>query len=277
MQYAGHTMGVPSLNLQGAMSLFSELGFDGVEIRCAKDGQLDTETVDQAYLELIKQWSDDLELAISCLTSYYRDFVTERRDSEILALKRVVQIAYELRCPLIRLYGGTEPSPRGYSLSETWDRTVSGIRELADYAEARGICCCIETHVGSLSYSIEDSVRMVREVDRKNVGLLLDFAWVYMAGATDARSVIDLCKPYLLHCHYKDWRITSREGHVVREARLMGEGDLPWKDVLMALRESGYDATMTDEYEKYWHPDRLPDAREGMKKNLEFVRSIIDS
>ncbi len=269
-------MGVPYLNLLGAMRLFSKLGFDAIEIRCAKDGQLDTETADQACLDLIRDWSKELELPIGCLTSYYRDFVTEYRQHEIQALKRVIQIAYELGCPLVRLYGGTVPPPGGYSLSEAWDKTVTGTREVADYAAAYGVKCCIETHIGSLTYSAEDAVRLVREVNRPNVGILLDFAWVFAAGGTDARAVVKLCEPYLMHCHYKDWHITSEQDETQRQACLMGEGDIPWPELLSALRDIGYDGLMTDEYEKYWHPDELPDASEGMKKNLAFVRSIIE-
>ena len=58
MKIAGHTMGTPELNLYGAMKLFHRLGYDGIEIRCAKDGQLDTTTVDQEYLDLIKKWQE---------------------------------------------------------------------------------------------------------------------------------------------------------------------------------------------------------------------------
>lgn len=269
-------MGVPDLNLWGAMRLFSELGFDCVEIRCAKDGQLDPETVDQAYLDLVNGWSQKLHIGVGCLTSYYRDFVTDRRQSELQALKRVVQIAAELNCPFIRLYGGTDPVPCGHSRAEAWDQTVSGTQELADYAASHGVSCCIETHNGSLTYSATDAVRFVRDVDRPNVGILLDFAWVFAAGETDPVSVVELSRPYLMHCHYKDWHMSMQQGRLERDGCLMGDGDLPWRDFLTALREAGYDGLMTDEYEKYWRPDQLPDAREGMKKNLAFVRSILE-
>ena len=38
------------------------------------------------------------------------------------------------------------------------------------------------------------------------------------------------------------------------------------------VREIGYTGYVSDEYEKYWYPDDLPEPEIGMKHNLEFVK-----
>ena len=55
----------------------------------------------------------------------------------------------------------------------------------------------------------------------------------------------------------------------------MGEGSVPWPEVFAALRGVGYDGWITDEYEKYWHPE-LPEPAEGMPRNLAYVQSLLD-
>jgi sugar phosphate isomerase/epimerase len=274
MKYIGHTMGVPELTLEEAMKLFSRLGFDGIEIRCAAEGHLDTDSAEPGTINEIKRWSRTYELPVTCLTSYFKDFVTEKRSRELESLKKVIAIAEKLDTPFVRLYGGIDPPPDGWSAWESWDKTVSGIKELSQFCEEKKVLLCIETHNGSLTYTAEDAVKMIREINRPNVGILLDFAWIHFRGKESPEEAVKLCGPYIFHCHYKDWKI-GPEGS--REACLMGEGDIPWERFFRALKASGYDGSLSDEYERYWHPADLPPAESGMKKNLSFVKNHLGS
>jgi len=40
MKFAGHTMGTPDLDIFGAIDLFADIGYDGIEVRVQTDGQL---------------------------------------------------------------------------------------------------------------------------------------------------------------------------------------------------------------------------------------------
>ncbi|MFP4442037.1 MAG: sugar phosphate isomerase/epimerase family protein, partial [Spirochaetia bacterium] len=149
MKFIGHTMGVPELTLEEAMRLFSRIGFDGIEIRCAENGHLDTDSADSNTVESLRQWADSYRMPVTCLTSYYRDFITEKRFRELESLKKVISIAEKLRAPLVRLYGGIDPPPEGRSIRECWEKTVSGIQELSAHCEGKNVRLCIETHDGS--------------------------------------------------------------------------------------------------------------------------------
>ena len=276
MKMAGHTMGTPDLDLRGAMRLFSKIGYQGIEIRCAKDGQLDTTTADDAFLKLVREWRKETGIEITCLTSYFKDFVTERREAELAGLKQVVEIAAKLEVPMIRVYGGLDPVPEGYTPEQDWQRTASGIREIGILAKKHSIEICIETHNGSLTLSAADTVKMVEMVEMDNVGILFDYAWIYWAKMESPAEAVKLCAPYLRYVHYKDWLIDWDKGDTEqRQARLMGEGSVPWPEVFAALREVGYDGWITDEYEKYWHP-ALPEPADGMARNLAYVQSLLD-
>ncbi len=83
-----------------------------------------------------------------------------------------------------------------------------------------------------------------------------------------------MVKPYLFHCHVKDWIVEDKSKNKKR-SRLLGEGELPWPTVLKALLEIGYEGYISDEYEKYWYPKLLPDAEIGMKHNLEYLKGCV--
>jgi len=237
------------------------------------DGQL---WVDSYSPELGKRVRDRLEkrsLELCCLTPYFRDYVSEeKREAELTGFRQTIDMALDLGCPLVRSYGGGGV-PAGGDASLYWDRTVSGIRECAAYAADRGIKIAIETHIGSLTFSAGDTVRMVRDIEAANVGILFDFAWVDIRGEETTAEGWELARPYVLHCHVKDWAIADR-AEMDKKSSLMGEGDVPWAEFLPLVAESGFVGYMVDEYEKYWY-DHLPEASIGMRRNLEFVRRMV--
>ena len=98
MKFAGHTMGTPDLDLCASIELFASIGFDGIEVRCAGDGQIDPESISRAKLDEARAALGRTGLGVVCLTPYNRDFVTEARESELAALRRVVDIAASLNC-----------------------------------------------------------------------------------------------------------------------------------------------------------------------------------
>ena len=270
VKFSGHTMGTPELDLYGAMKLFKELGFNGIEIRCAPDGHIDTSTITLEEIYKIKRWSKDLDLKIACLTPYFRDFVTSAREKELAEMKRVIEIAHELECPNVRALGGFLPAPKGCSASQIWKATVEALRELGAFAQPLGVQLCIETHDGSLTLTAHQVRQMVDDIDMENVGILFDFSWIHWAGEESPEEAVTLCMPKIFHCHCKDWQINRTIGE--RQVRLMGEGNIPWKRVFRALQEAGYAGYLSDEYEKYWHPEELPAPQEGMKKDLEYMQ-----
>ena len=75
------------------------------------------------------------------------------------------------------------------------------------------------------------------------------------------------------HVHAKDFTRESGE----RAACLIGEGGVPWREIMGGLRESDYVGFVSLEYEKKWYPDVLPDARTGMAGCMRTLRSYLDA
>jgi L-ribulose-5-phosphate 3-epimerase len=55
----------------------------------------------------------------------------------------------------------------------------------------------------------------------------------------------------------------------------VGEGILPWREMIAELKRTGYDGWLSIEYERRWYPDLLPPAEIGMKTGADLVRRIL--
>ena len=268
-------MGTPKLNVYEAMELFREIGYDGIEVRVAADGQIDSESISDSEARKIKDSAVKLGIEVCCLTSYYKDFSSDDARGPVISnLKRVAELAAILDCPLIRVYGGMDPAPQGMWFIENWNRTVSGIQEVARYAAGFGVGICIETHIGSPTMSARDTVRLIEDVNMHNVGMLFDYAWVELAGVEKGAAAVEKAIGYMFHCHVKDWVLESRLP-LKKKSCLMGKGTVAWKEVLTELVRRGYNGYISDEYEKFWYPEELPDPEIGMKHNLEWMKDVI--
>ena len=275
IRYAGHTMGLPGYDIYRSIDFCKRIGFDAVEVRMAADGQIDSETVTDGEAAKIGAYAEKQGMDISCLNSYFRNFTDlNERPKTIAKLKRVAELAAVVKAPLIRLYGGVEPFTQDKVwFVDNWTRSVDGVREVAEYAARFGVRVCIETHVNSLTMSVRDTVRFIEDVAMPNVGMLLDYAWVEMAGVEVGAEAVRKAAGHIFHVHFKDW-VCENRFPLKKRACLMGEGTVRWPEVLTALREIGYTGYLCDEYERYWHPEELPAPEIGMKHDLEYVKKF---
>ena len=272
MRLCGHTMGTPGMDLARALSFFGEIGCQGIEVRCAGDGQLDPERADAATIAGAREAAAAAGVAFACLTPYYRNFVDPAaREGEMAGMRRSIDLAAALDCPLVRAYGGILP-PAGLSHAETWRRTVEGLREAADYAGERGVGLAIETHGGSLTLTATQAAEMARDVNRSNVGILFDYVWVNLAGEESLADAVRLCAPWIRHAHVKDCVVDRQAGKTA--PRLLGEGEIDVAGLVRALHAAGYAGYLSDEYEKYWHPE-LPQPEVGMRKNAQYLAALL--
>ena len=276
IKYAGHTMGTPGKDIYEVIKLMKEIGYDGIEVRVAKDGQIDSETVTDEEVRKIAAAAREAGMEFSCLTSYYKDFTPPAREDVIRNLKRVIEIADLLDCKCVRVYGGNEPNTRqDIWFSDFWPDTVTGVREVAKYAAQFGVNIVLETHAGSLTMSARDTIHLLDDINMNNVGMLFDYAWVELAGAETGADAVYRAAKYIKYVHIKDWKLESRLP-LKKTSCLMGEGTVNWSEVLTALKEVGYTGYISNEYEKYWHPDDLPEPETGMKHDLNYCKQYLD-
>lgn len=287
---AGHTMGTPEYTVCEAIELMRRIGADGIEI-VVQDGYrsgLPCDCGAQTLAE-IKRCAERNGIQIICLTpynSYFNSLDEPVRQREIAAIQKVIGYCGNLGARYIRIYGGNLAAGDTEKLAERRARLIESMRELGDAAAENGVTLVIENHFNTMAVSAKESAALIKEIDHPAVRILYDQANLTFTENEGYEEAVPLQQQYVAYMHVKD--LVFKEGvafsssHVARPdesernvyTRIVGEGVIPWPEILRAVKARGYDGWLSLEYERRWHPDDIPDASIGMKRSLEYLRRI---
>ncbi len=283
-------MGTPEYTVTEAISLFRRIGLEGAEI-VVQDGFLSglPTNATEAQLEEIKKCAEENNIEIVCLTPYfsrYNDPDDAARDADIAGLKRVIGYARYLNAGFIRIYAGNYPQDAADPDGEKRRRLISALRLLGDEAQNAGIRLVIENHFNTMAVSAAQTASLLSEINHPAVGALYDQVNLAFTYNEDYPEAIALQKQYIYYTHVKDLVFKSEKKFFASSdvshpddsernvlSKIVGEGIMPWKEILSCLRGAGYKGWLSLEYERRWHPEDIPDASVGMKKSAEYVRS----
>lgn len=291
MKIAGHTMGTPELTVKEAIELFSGIGMDAVEIiyqdgyKCA----LHSDTT-QAELSDLKETLQKFSMEVSCIVSYASDYNQpdlHRRKQACDDCRTCIRLASQLGAGYVRIYGGSYME--GEEDFEGKKRIlVESMRELANEAKQYGVSLVIENHFNTMATGPQITYDIVKAIDMDNVGILYDQANISFLSGEDYKKCIQIQKDKIFYVHVKDFQF-KKEGmkfsaasvsHVEEDERavitkIVGEGILPWSDIINELARVGYDGYLSLEYERRWHPMDIPTADIGMLKSAQFLEDIL--
>jgi 5-keto-L-gluconate epimerase len=142
----------------------------------------------------------------------------------------------------------------------SWRRAVVAFRELSDYALPKGIRLTLEPvnhHEVNYVFSTQDGIRMAREVDRPNFGLMLDTYHINIEDVNVYGSFRE-AKEYCWHVHYSD-----------NNRRWPGNAHIDFPGITEVLREIGYDAYVSAEIVP------LPDPDTAGRCTINYLRGFI--
>lgn len=252
MKLAFSTLGCPDFSWQDIYSMAKDLGFDGIEIRglgneiFAVRAQPFTES---QLPHTIKKLSE-LRLTIPCLSSGCCLKFADKEEENCQEITQYILLASKLGTPYVRILADLEPQPCG----EVDDEVIlTALQKLIPMAEEKGVTLLIETN-GVYS----DTVRLCRLLDQvasDAVAALWDMHHTYRFGGEKPSKTVENIGAYIKYVHIKD---SVMENGKVRY-RMMGEGDLPIDDMIMALRSINYEGYVSLEWVKRWAAD-LDDA-----------------
>ncbi len=178
---------------------------------------------------------------------------------EIQRVKGMVDIAAILGAPRMRhdITTGQKNSPKSYAALVP--QLAESVREIADYAQSKGIMTMTENH----GYFSQDSQRvelLYNTVNHPNFALLCDIGNFMCADENPAMAVARVA-PYVKYVHAKDfiWKsyndadpgegaFPTRAGNYLR-GTVIGHGNVPVKQCLHILKKAGYDGTIAIEFE----------------------------
>lgn len=247
-----------------------EMGFSCVEF---------TDIDANNYEEQLKNAQDIRKRAVSLgmeITAYTiaADFSRDDIKSEIERIKKQLHIAEILGAPIMRHDVLWKLSPNGRSFGTMLPKISAAAREVTEYAQTLGIKTCTENH-GTIA---QDSYRMEAlfdAVNHPNYGILVDMG-NFVCADEDPLSAVSRLAPYAFYVHAKDMLVhgASGSGSFTRggnkfEGAVIGEGIIPIEQALIILKLSGYDGTVSIEYEA------AADCIAGIGKGYENLKKFI--
>ena len=274
MKLSVHTMSTPHLDLLKAIELYASIGFDGIDLICDNDYRCAiTREPSFNRLKEIKRQTGYYGIPVVALTPYIKEINVadkKRRETAIAELQKCIDIAAEFDCKSIRILAGIEPEKNEWE--DAVNRLVESLQQLSEYAAKTDLSLNIENHSGSMAMTAHQTVQIVTSVNKENVGILYDPANLIIYGSPDYRLSFKQQAEYIRHVHIKDDNVFEQGGYL---PVLMGEGFIPWTEIIPLLKDSGYDGFLSVEYEKRWHPEILPDPRVGLRHEKKHIINLI--
>lgn len=198
-------------------------------------------------------------------------------EREIARVMREVDIAARLGVRRMRHDVASSEDLSIVNFHRHLERLAAACRRIADYAAQYGIVTSVENH----GYFIQASDRvlaLVHAVDRDNFRTTLDVG-NFLCVDEDPLSAVKKNLPYASMVHIKDfyyrpagsdpgsgWFRTSN-GNYLRGA-IAGHGDLNLREIIRAIKQSGYDGDISLEFEG------MEDCRLGAAIGLDNVRRL---
>lgn len=250
-------------DLQTDIRAAAAAGFDYVEIWAAKL---------RAFLQTqspgdLKSLFDENKIKPLSINSI--EHITFRAEHDYDRIKAECEelsaIAAAIKCPYVVVVPGKLP-PELTSSSDIIEESVRVLRELASISERHGVALAFE-FLGQKDCSVQKldlADEIVQNVNRRNIGLVIDAFHFYAGGSTI--EMIDRLDPKRLFIfHIDDAEKMPREKLTDAHRLLPGLGILPLKEIIGAFRKIGYDANASVELfrPEYWERDPFELARDA--------------
>ena len=256
------TLAFPGTTLARAASLGSEYGYQGIELRLI-DGELIDPSMPASARSAVRQTVAAVGLPIVAVDSSIR-LTDEDPGPEI---SRFLTLASEWECPLVRVFGGTlsdDPQVRQDQI-----KAAAKVLEAAlPLAERAGVAIGLETHDSFSSAAVVAEVLAM--VDSPYVGAVWDSHHPYRMGETP-QEVYDLIGRRVLLAQVKDAR-RAPERADGWQLTLLGQGEVPVREMIDLLDQGGYQGWISVEWEKRWHPE-IEDPELALPQHIELLRA----
>ena len=262
------TLAFPDATLASAASLGRRWGYSGIELRLI-DGELIDPSMPAADRVRVKRAVTAAELPVVAVDSSIR--LTD--DDPGPELRRFLELASDWESPLVRVFGGAlaaaDPA-RQHQL-----RTAAQVLESAvPLAERLGVAIGVETHDAfSASSVVAELLALIDPgaVDSGTVGAVWDSHHPHRMGERPAEVYANL-GPRILLAQVKDAR---RQADGDWQLVLLGEGEVPVREMLGLLVDGGYPHWISVEWEKRWHPE-IEEPEVALPQHLELLTKWLD-
>jgi sugar phosphate isomerase/epimerase len=268
MKLAFTTLACPDWTLEQAVAAAQRHGYAGIELRLL-DGELLRPDLDATARRRVREVCATAGLPIVCVDTSVRIAQPDpaEREAQVLAGLAFLELAATWESPLIRVFGGP---PADTPADAATAAAAECLAPLAERGHALGVAVALETHDAfSGSATVAD---VLAHVPGPGAGVLWDTLHPFRVGDTLDETITNL-RDRLLHVHVKDGRRPA-DGGPNWKLTLLGEGEVPMRDILAALRRAGYAGWLAVEWEKKWHPE-LDEPEVALPQHAEALRAYL--
>ena len=238
MKISFSTISCPSFSWTDIYSMAKDFSFDGIEIRGLGNDIFAVKAQPFREEELSKTLSklEEIGIDISCFSSGCSLKDKENYDLNISQISQYIELARKCGTKYIRVLGDLEAMATG----DVDDDYVCGVlKELAVKAKEANVILLVETN--GVFANTKRLRNLLDSVGSENVAALWDMHHPFRFEGERAKDTIDNLGEYIKYTHIKD--SVMENGQV--KYRMLGEGDVPVKEMLEALKGVGYTGYVT--------------------------------
>ena len=265
MKIAFSTLCCPNYDWKEIFSMATDLGFDGIEVRYIKEEEAQSPFSEEKCSDTAAMLNKS-KIEIPCLSTggcIKHDNWAENK-AEIL---KYINIAPKVGAKYIRILGDIHAEPEG----EVNDEIIAvRIKEIVPEAEKNGVVLLVETN--GVYADTQRLATLLNDIASDNVAALWDVHHPYRYFGESAEATLTNLGAYIKHVHVKD--SVMENGKVTY--KLIGEGDIPLDDIMLALKSINYEGYVTLEWVKRWNSE-LSDAGVIFPKFVDYMQPFTSS
>jgi sugar phosphate isomerase/epimerase len=265
VKLAFSTLACPSWSLDEVVDAAHRYGYMGVELRLV-DGELIDAGMPASERERVRETFARAGLPIVAVDTSVRVAAAADTSTALRELTPFLELASAWESPVVRVFGGDWGESRSREEAIAQARDV--LRQAAAPAQALGVTVALETHD---RFSQTALVAEVLEGLPPAAAAIWDTGHPYRVG-DQPEDVARRLRGRIAHVHLKDARRRTAGDGGEWELTLLGEGEVPVRACVEAVRRDGYDGWLSVEWEKRWHPE-LAEPEVALPQFAEIVRT----
>jgi sugar phosphate isomerase/epimerase len=249
----------------------AEVGFEGIQLDVGSYAHNFPKTkrcVQEAYLEAAAKYGIQYT-SIDCNELDHYSMVAPKGYNErAIAFKTIIaaiDAAAAMKIPIVMVQSFKASA---LETSQDFERAVNVIRQVSDYALAKGqITIGLENLL-----SVENLLRLIEEVGNPNVKIYFDTQNYYLDAKVDVAAMVEPLISHICEVHVKD----GYEADIEPSGALLGQGDSRFFDTIAELRRCGYSGWLISEnfYDRGPIGKLSDDPVELMSKDYQTLKRI---
>ena len=274
MKLCFSTLACPGYSFSEIYTMAKDLGFDSIELRGVgvRDGMPNfdiAEGLTQAFgaerLEKTLRVLETTGLGIACVSCgcVLRD--REKKAENTAELKIYIDACALIGCPYLRVLGDPSAAPADEGDD---DAVYDALTAVAPYAAKKGVTLLVETN-GVYSDSARLASLLTRVAD-DSVAALWDVHHTFRYHGESPETTVQNLGIYIKHVHIKD--SVAADGKI--SYCLMGEGDIPAEETVLALSSIDFGGSISLEWIKRWMPG-LSDAGIVFPQFIDYMSPLV--